>query len=278
MKKFALLPTAVLAFSAACSDAPTAAVAPEAALFNVTMTPNTVNGPVWVNGEFTFTIERSGEGSGLVIPAGQNMHPQAPSAEGGTCRDANGNIGNTTSHTFWYNKQGRVQTSAKFCQGKGGGAAASEIVVITCTVNAIPATYASGTGWPVGGNEALNIDPTTSTLYDPDAELAALPDLFVHFRSKQNDTRGAGSIRAAYTCDNDVPAGNVQIDLTKFAASGGTGNNNLFINNMGENNAPVGRALTMVNNVLSLSANPVGFQNDLALTELSWVFRSRVGS
>lgn len=271
MKKFALLPIGALAFAAACSDSPTAAVAPDAAMFNAGGVANTDNGPVWVNGEFTFELTTAGGTDNGAVPPGVNMHPQAGTKPGGSCRQADGTVDSADprNNTVWYNSKGQQQTAAKFCQGKSGEASAVEVIIVTCTIHPLRATYAMGSG-----NKALNFDATQTAGFTEEMaadENLVPPDLFVHYRLKQNDTRGVGIAGIEYSCDNNVGRGSGTLNLTKFSKSPGSS----FVP-FREDGVVVGQALTLVSSALNVTLPSNG--SNLALTELSWVYRSRVGS
>ena len=282
MKKLALLPIAALAFTAACEDTPTSAdLSPaEAPVLNTTNTNN--NGPVWVDAQFTFNLVTTGSGA-TGKAAGVNGHPQAGLPAGGTCRDASGQVapaGGGAAFTFWYNQKGQVRTSAKFCEEVAGSTGESTTIVVTCDLAPFPATYAAGSG-----NEALNVD--ASAFYEVSEDLPVLPNLFVHYRARQNDTRGTGTVDAKYTCDRRTDGsvatvsapgigGTATLKLNAFSQTGGT----LFVDNK-EGAALVGRGLILpaganANTALTVTLPSNG--TGLALTDLSWVFRSRVGA
>lgn len=236
MKKLAFLPLAALVFAAACADTPTAS-APAAVALN---TNGNSNGPTYVLGAFVLTIQG--------IPAGVNQHPEGK----GGCRDANGNSGNTTAHTVWYNEQGK-KTSAKFCEGSStGGGSGTPGSIVDCTINGIPATYAAGGNDPLrAGNENLNF------LTDVEGEEDV--DRYVHYKNNPTETIGAGVVNFAFACD-DGRSGEGSLALTQFTAD-----ENLFqTSSLGD------RALNISGVEVSTGFGPGN------LTSLYWNYRSRV--
>jgi len=184
MRKTSLFAVAGLAVAVAACDTPTQTPSVDALM---STTVPTASGPVWVTGTYNFTVPG---GSGFV-----NTHPQVK----GYC------VG-----SVWYNDS-NVATAAKFCVDSGGGNQN-----FTCTVAAIPATYAwGGTGAPTqntSANENLNF----------------ADDAYVHYNRRNNATAGMGEVDFNYSCNGGV---NGSATLALSAFSGG-GNSFVFVNTL----------------------------------------------
>jgi hypothetical protein len=246
---FALAASALLL--AGCSDNPFSPFADADPQFT-----QDVSGPTWVYGSFATTAGAS--------PAGVNAHPR----NAGSCRQADGTIdlANPQNNTTWFNPQGRW-TNAKFCQGAAGGAAT------TCSFR-IEATYAQLTN-----NDNLNFLVINAADYD--AVTNSNPDLFVHYRGNQDDTRGRGVLNFSYTCLVGL-GGTGSLDLEQFAKNPGSlflappnpiiarpapalGN---FEHELKTNQPPAPQTWIQVVTSVHGSAN---------LLWLAWDYRSRVG-
>lgn len=223
---FAVLALAATLTVAACADGTGTFAAADDLLLT-----RGISGPTWVDGYFTL----AGGGGGGFAP-GENAHPQGL----GSCRQANGTVsGNPADNTTWFNPAGHW-TNAKFCEGTPAGDR-------FCTIADVPATYALGSE-----NENLNFE--LSAAAEPTA------DLFIHYRTTQNDTRGLGILGFSYDCGTGLAAGG-SMDLSGFAADPG----NLF--------GPYGAGRQVSSSTVIVNT-PDG--NGTGAT-LHWLYRERVG-
>jgi len=202
------------------------------------------NGPTYVLGGFSLTVEGSGE----AFEPGANAHPQGL----GECRDESGDVNEIKAlNTVWHGPgQSGADTSAKFCEGTEGDA---EPLVLACTIDApgIPATYAAQANNPGEGNENLNF------LTDEEGDV---DDQFVHYNSQHNETSAKGDVEFAYSCESEV-TGVATIDLSLWNVAG-----SVFVERDEDSRQ------------LEIDGQTVGTDlGDGEMESLYWVFRSRVG-
>jgi hypothetical protein len=180
MKRFLVLPIAVLAFAAACADVPTGMV-PSGPVFS-----NEVSGPTIVVG----TYAKQTGGAASVV----NTHPRAGTPLGGTC------VG-----TVWHNPQGHP-TSSKFCIAPSGG---TDVAVTICTFRS-DATFAAQAHDFTSGNQNLNFVVTQAVGYDVNSN--ANPDLHVHYQENHRRTDAKGVLAFTATCgDNTEESGTLAL-------------------------------------------------------------------
>jgi hypothetical protein len=234
MRKQIVLIAAVAVAVAACEQATERLASPADAVFT-----KGISGPTWVYGTFLIS---GGGGSGF--EPGENAHPQGL----GSCRLDDGTVSeNEADNTTWFNSAGQW-TNSKFCQGSESTADR------VCNIGQLSATYALGSD-----NENLNFDVGQSAEYD--AVNNPNPDLFVHWRQVQNDTRGKGILNVGYDCD-DESEGVGTIDLSEFDAD----------HNRFETTPAYDRGLDATG-VSVQSEHGVG-----AMTEFAWHYRCQAGA
>jgi hypothetical protein len=228
------------------------------------------NGPVWVLGTFTLTIQIS---SG---DAGVNKHPQGL----GHCAQADGTVsGEPADNTTWFAPGNGQATGAPFCQATTPETTSTVICAINPT--GLPGTYAFGTGGqgaPVGNQTANNENMNFHSDLIPQQL-----DQFVHFgavtqKGQKGNTTAKDETAFTFTCD-DGTVGDAYIALAGFNATGA----NLF----GKGTQPGGSdrwldvsAGTDVN-MYATGDGPYTQGAKVGtgtLTSLYWRYRSRVAS
>jgi hypothetical protein len=259
MRKIYLVGAALAALAlSACTEPAQDITSPDlqVAMGKSTSSYSYSNGPMWVQGEFSFAgqIESSG------FEPGQNGHPQGY----GDCRKSDGTISSTTSeNVVWFNEQGN-KTNSKFCAGDDVTGVADDVV---CTIDGlnegmgIPATYAFGGTSGPGTSPQSAQNENVNFLSDA---LQQAADLFVHYQAKGNKTTALGLLVVNYSCD-DQSSGEAYLPLGQFAGPG----------NPFASTSLAGRSLNTTG-VKIYSDNPA--ETVLGdLDSLYWTYRDRVG-
>jgi hypothetical protein len=253
----------------ACQDETALSPSDTPSLVKTSINPN---GPVWVLGTFTLTIQISAG------DAGENKHPQGL----GHCAQQDGTVSNDPAdNIYWFAPGNPTQvTGAPFCQASQDPVSHT----VTCTIDnaGLPATYAFGTGGQgiPSGNQTSNNENLN---FHSDLIPQQL-DQFVHYQAptlkgKKGNTTGKDETAFTFTCD-DGTVGDAYIALDGFNAPG----TNLF----GRGTQPAGsdRWLDVSSSGIAVNMYASGdgpyTQGDQVgtgtLTSLYWLYRSRVGS
>lgn len=170
MKKFAFVPLAALAFTAACDQDPTAIVPEETALVSASAPGTPVTG--------TFTITNAG---GTTVTPRATPHPIQ---SGGSCSTNEDGVGVWTKTT---NGTTHSHVGHEHCNDVTETAGSTVIVTFTDQANYVQ---------PKSGNLALNlVKICEQVLNETTGEYEEIcPSRFVHFQKNQNWTSGAGIV------------------------------------------------------------------------------------
>lgn len=252
----------------ACTDAATRDVTSPDLSIRATKNPtptNNPNGPVWVLGNLDLNLGIEG-----TVP-GENAHPQGK----GTCRDENGNIGDSPTDTIWYNDKGHA-TGNPFCKGSTGIASTFTNCEVTST--SLPATYSLGGG----GSTGYPVDPQTSANENLNFHSDLIPvdtAQFIHYaaptkKGLKGVTTAKSQTAFSFSC--------TEADFDGYVALGDLdGSSGNLFSSSGD---PAGTRHVNLNGGLAVSVYATGdgpyTAGDLVgtgtLTSMYWAFRSRL--
>jgi hypothetical protein len=188
---------------AACSESRNEVTSPDLDVaYGKSPTPTyNPNGPVWVLGDFTLTINLPGADVGV------NQHPQGK----GACGDSN--LGEDPA--VWYSQGSHQPTGAPFCAG-----GEATVVSLACHVDAtgLPATYAFGTGG--GGAPAQDQTANNENINFHSELIPQNIEQFAHFgaptkKGQKGVTLAKDQTAFTFSCD-DGSTGDAYVSLDNF--------------------------------------------------------------